>query len=86
LQRKRAIFAMLVSSTAALRRATTTTGVRAFASLEQFRDYGKSVFTGKVADDYLAKHGSSGAILKDPLWVKNHADTVANAVFDWYVE
>ena len=48
-------------------------------------DFGKSLFTGKVADEYLKKHGSSGDILKDPAWVKNNADTVANAVFDWYV-
>jgi glutamine synthetase len=58
-------------------------GVRTMASLEQFEDYGKAVFTGKVADEYLAKHGSSGAILKDPTWVNNHSDTVAMAVFDW---
>lgn len=56
---------------------------RTFAALEQFEDYGKSVFTGRVADAYLAKHGASGAILKDPLWVKNHSDVVAQAVFDW---
>jgi len=45
--------------------------------------YGKHVFTGKVAHKYLAKHGSSGEILKDPSWVSKHADVVANAVFDW---
>lgn len=55
------------------------------APVEQFEDYGKSVFTGKVADTYLSKHGASGDILKDPTWVKTHADTVANAVFEWYV-
>ena len=60
-------------------------GVRAMASLEAYSDFGKSLFTGKVADDYLKKHGGSGEILKDPTWVKTHADTVANAVFDWYV-
>lgn len=58
-------------------------GVRTMASLEQFEDYGKSVFTGKVADEYLTKHGASGDILKDPTWVNNHSDTVAMAVFDW---
>lgn len=62
---------------------TTSGAIRAMSSLEQFDDYGKSVFTGKVADTYLAKHGASGDILKDPTWVKNHADTVAQAVFDW---
>ena len=58
-------------------------GVRAFASLDQYSEFGKTLFTGKVADEYLKKHGGSGDILKDPAWVKNHADTVANAVFDW---
>lgn len=57
--------------------------VRTMASLEQFDEYGKAVFTGKVADEYLAKHGAKGDILKDPTWVKNHADTVAKAVFEW---
>jgi glutamine synthetase len=56
---------------------------RAFAALPQFEDYGKNVFTGKVADEYLKKHGASGAILKDPTWVATHSDVVANAVFDW---
>lgn len=60
-------------------------GVRTMASLEAYSDFGKTLFTGKVADEYLKKHGSSGEILKDPSWVKNHSDTVANAVFDWYV-
>lgn len=58
-------------------------GIRAFASLDQYSEFGKNLFTGTVADEYLKKHGSSGEILKDPTWVKNHADTVANAVFDW---
>ena len=59
--------------------------VRPFsAALEQFEDYGKAVFTGKVAHEYLAKHGAKGSILDDPTWVKKHADTVAMAVFDWY--
>lgn len=56
---------------------------RTMASLEQFDEYGKAVFAGKVADEYLAKYGAKGDILKDPTWVKNHADTVAKAVFDW---
>ena len=60
-------------------------GTRAFASLDAYSEFGKSLFTGKVADEYLQKHGSSGDILKDPAWVKNNADTVANAVFDWCV-
>ena len=64
-------------------RSAVRASTRTFASLEQFDDFGKHVFTGKVADTYLAKHGGSGDILKDPTWVKNHADVVANAVFDW---
>ena len=39
--------------------------------------------TGTVADEYLKKHGASVELLKDPAWVKNDPDTVANAVFDW---
>jgi len=64
---------------------TAVGGVRGLASLEAYEYFGKNVFTGKVADDYLKKHGASGDILKDPTWVKTHADVVANAVFDWYV-
>ena len=63
--------------------ATTTAAVRTFASIEPYSDYGKSVFTGRVADEYLKKHGSSGDILKDPSWTQSHSDTVAAAVLDW---
>ena len=63
----------------------TLGGVRTMASLDAYADFGKSLFTGNVADQYLKKHGASGDILKDPSWVKDHPDTVANAVFDWYV-
>lgn len=56
---------------------------RAFSALSQFEDYGKSVFTGKVAQEYLAKQGASGDLLKDPTWVQSHPDVVAQAVFDW---
>jgi len=63
----------------------TTTTTRA-ASLEPYADYGKSLFTGRVADEYLKKHGSSGDILKDPTWTNTHADTVAKAVLDWAVD
>ena len=65
------------------RQTTLLAARRTMASLTQFEDYGKAVFTGKVADEYLTKHGASGAILKDPTWVSTHADVVANAVFDW---
>ncbi len=63
--------------------ATTAAAVRTFASIEPYSDYGKSVFTGRVADEYLKKHGSSGDILKDPAWTQSHSDTVAKAVLDW---
>ena len=56
---------------------------RTMASMDQFQEYGKSVFTGKIADEYLSKHGATGDVLKDPTWVNTHSDVVANAVFDW---
>jgi hypothetical protein len=61
----------------------TTTAVRSFASLDAYAEYGKSVFTGRIADEYLKKHGSSADILDDPSWTNTHADTVAKAVLDW---
>ena len=63
--------------------ASTIGATRTMASVEPYADYGKAVFTGRVADDYLKKHGSSADILDDPSWVKTHADTVAKAVLDW---
>jgi glutamine synthetase len=80
---------MLASSAAVKalsRRALSRTaigGVRGMANLEAYDEFGKSVFAGKVANEYLQKHGASGEILKDATWVKTHADVVANAVFDW---
>jgi hypothetical protein len=53
------------------------------ATLGQYDDYGSHVFAGKIADEYLSKHGASGELLNDPTWVKTRADTVANAIFDW---
>ena len=67
----------------AIARREVATSARGLSSLAVYEDYGKNVFTGKVADEYLKKHGSSGAVLKDPNWVKTDADAVANAVFDW---
>ena len=61
---------------------TSSTQQRA-ASTEPYADYGKSVFSGRVADEYLKKHGSSVDILNDPSWVTTHSDTVASAVLDW---
>jgi hypothetical protein len=61
--------------------------VRSFATVsEEFEQYGKNVFMGKVADEYLQKHGGSSELLKDPTWVNHSSDTVAAAVFDWYVD
>jgi hypothetical protein len=70
---------------------TTTrfTAARSFGASanveESFQEYGKHVFSGAVADEYLKMHGASVALLKDPTWVQHSSDTVAAAVFDWYV-
>ncbi len=53
------------------------------SSVPMFKDYGKHVFTGKVAEKYLKKQGSNSAILADASWVKTDADTVAAAVLEW---
>ena len=58
-------------------------GIRGMASTELFDDYGKHVFSGAVADEYLKKHGASSDVLKDPSWTETHADVVASAVLDW---
>lgn len=63
--------------------AASAGAARTMASVEPYADYGKGVFTGRVADEYLKKHGSSADILDDPSWTKTHADTVAAAVLDW---
>eukprot|EP00529_Nitzschia_sp_RCC80_P015660 CAMPEP_0113508204 /NCGR_PEP_ID=MMETSP0014_2-20120614/36886_1 /TAXON_ID=2857 /ORGANISM="Nitzschia sp." /LENGTH=714 /DNA_ID=CAMNT_0000403889 /DNA_START=104 /DNA_END=2248 /DNA_ORIENTATION=+ /assembly_acc=CAM_ASM_000159 len=85
----------MFASTAAVKqlvRREAVTTARAFAaarsmtSLAAYEDFGKNVFTGKVADEYLQKFGSSGELLKDPAWVKNNPDVVADAVFDWAIE
>ena len=67
----------------AIARREVSRNTRAMANLAAYEDFGKNVFTGKVADEYMKKHGGSGDILKDPAWVENNADMVANAVFDW---
>ena len=63
--------------------AAASIGATRAASIEPYADYGKSLFSGRVADEYLKKHGSSADILDDPSWTKTHADTVAKAVLDW---
>jgi hypothetical protein len=75
------------SATSSLMATTaSTTTLRSMASLaDHFKDYGKLVFTGKVADSYLQSHGASADLLKDPTWVNHSSDIVAAAVFDWYV-
>jgi hypothetical protein len=79
-----AVAAVTTKPTAAA--ASAAVRLRSFASLgEHFDEYGKAVFTGAVAEEYLSKHGGSAALLKDPTWVNHSSDTVANAVFDWYV-
>jgi len=57
--------------------------IRAMSKLAAYEDFGNNVFTGKVAAEYLQKHGASADTLKDPAWVDTNADAVANAVFDW---
>jgi len=57
--------------------------VRGMASLDAYEEYGKHSFSGKVADEYLKKHGASGDLLKDPSWTSTHSDVVAAAVLDW---
>ena len=74
---------LLRSTSSRLTAPSASVVVRTFASIEPYSDYGKSVFTGRVADEYLKKHGSSGDILKDPSWTQSHSDTVAAAVLDW---
>lgn len=59
---------------------------RSLASLDNYSDYGKALFKGTVADEYLKKHGASAALLDDPSWTANHADTVAKAVLDWALD
>lgn len=53
------------------------------STIPTFQDFGKHVFTGKLADKYLKKYGASIEILNDPSWVANHADAVAAAVLEW---
>ncbi|KAL7565243.1 hypothetical protein ACA910_014541 [Epithemia clementina (nom. ined.)] len=69
-----------------VRRSVVSTGTRAFASLAGFEDFGKNVFAGTIAEEYLSRYGESKTLLEDPSWVKTHADTVANAVFDWAID
>ena len=58
-------------------------GLKDPSDLPQFKDFGKDVFSGKVADAYLKKQGASVELLDDPTWVKTQADVVAAAVLEW---
>lgn len=51
-----------------------------------FKDFGKNVFSGRVAHTYLQKQGLNSSILKDPSWVKTQSDKVAAAVLEWAVD
>jgi hypothetical protein len=50
-----------------------------------FKPYGKHVFTGKLAEHYVTKHGGSATTMADSSWVKDRkqADIVAAALLDW---
>eukprot|EP00961_Rhodomonas_salina_P050805 682327-Rhodomonas_salina.1 len=45
--------------------------------------FGSKVFTGAVADKWLATVGEKGDILKDSKWTKTKADKVAQALMAW---
>jgi len=66
--------------------ASAVVGGTRSASLEAYGDYGKHLFKGTVADEYLKKHGASAALLDDPSWTQTNADTVAAAVLDWAID
>lgn len=59
---------------------------RKLASISSYEEYGKHLFTGKVADGYLKRHGSGAYILEDPSWISTHSDIVAASVLDWAVD
>jgi glutamine synthetase len=45
--------------------------------------YGTHLFTGEIADQYLAKQGLKAGALKDPSWTQTSSDAVARAIMDW---
>jgi hypothetical protein len=55
------------------------------SSTNVFKPYGKHVFTGKLAEHYVTKHGGSATTMADSSWVKDRkqADIVAAALLDW---
>eukprot|EP00934_Nitzschia_sp_Nitz4_P008635 Nitzschia sp. Nitz4//scaffold78_size91513//35044//37334//NITZ4_004923-RA/size91513-snap-gene-0.137-mRNA-1//-1//CDS//3329558112//8625//frame0 len=80
------MIATSVAVKALARREVQRTTYRAMANLSAYEDFGKNVFSGKVADEYLKQHGASVELLKDPSWTASSADVVANAVFDWAID
>jgi len=83
------MFASSAAIKALARREVTrnaTVNARSMANLAAYEEFGKNVFSGNVADEYLQRHGASVETLKDPNWVNNDADKVANAVFDWAID
>jgi len=83
------MFASSAAVKALARREVTrnaTVSARSMANLAAYEEFGKNVFSGNVADEYLQRHGASVETLKDPNWVNNDADKVANAVFDWAID
>ncbi|CAJ1962677.1 unnamed protein product [Cylindrotheca closterium] len=53
-----------------------------------YKQYGKHVFTGKLAQQYLVASGGSASLMEDPSWVKDRkkADIVAAAVLHWAID
>ena len=76
----------LRSRVATLRAARTGHAMPAQALVRTMTDdshFGKHLFTGDVAAQYLSKHGLSADTLDSPAWAKDNADTVAAAVLEW---
>lgn len=57
--------------------------VKSPADIEEFKLYGRHVFIGRVANEYLKKYGEAHTLLKNSSWTETHADVVASAVLDW---
>ena len=52
-------------------------------ALSPFEIFGKHVFQGATADQYLKPYGMTSADLKDPSWTRTKSDEVAAAVLEW---
>jgi len=77
----------LVNSNSLSKRPTTFLNSKTFSkdplTVPGLEDYGKNVFTGKVADKYLKKYGVSTDVFSDPNWVNEKSDEVASAILEW---